>query len=98
MRNALLHSPIDSRVNISSRQNLLETVITICNRGTINQQELSSIRAPRIHGACPDKRSSGYGLGLFIADRIVSAHGGRLHIESSEHEVRVSAHVPHPSR
>jgi signal transduction histidine kinase len=32
----------------------------------------------------PQKRSEGLGLGLYISERIINAHGGRIEVESSE--------------
>ena len=43
-------------------------------------------------------RPSGTGLGLAVVDRVISAHGGSVHIESQVgHGTTVSLRVPHPT-
>jgi signal transduction histidine kinase len=38
----------------------------------------------RFERAVPTAHYGGLGLGLYLANQMVSAHGGRLHVESSE--------------
>jgi signal transduction histidine kinase len=41
------------------------------------------------------ERSSGLGLGLYIASEIARAHGGKIEVASSKEETRFTLHIPH---
>jgi signal transduction histidine kinase len=67
-----------------------DVVITIHNRGApIPSDRLDGIFNPMKVSGTPQKQSArgpsgNLGLGLYIAERIVHAHGGRIEVESSE--------------
>lgn len=44
-----------------------------------------------------DRRSSGVGLGLYITDQIVRAHGGRIEVESNEGGTTFRVVLPRPA-
>jgi signal transduction histidine kinase len=69
-------------VSTAKRGSAIRVSVADCGSG-IPQDELPRIRVPYYRGKS-SKGTSGAGLGLYIADRIVAAHGGRLFIESAE--------------
>jgi sigma-B regulation protein RsbU (phosphoserine phosphatase) len=61
-------------------------VITVQNGGpAIPPEFLPRIFEP-FHRPADQIRSTGLGLGLFIAERIVVAHGGKIDVRSNERE------------
>lgn len=88
--NAVTHGATGTTVTVEMRGEKEQVTITIHNRG-------AAIQSSRIDGIFnPMKGNEGaakaggrgptgsLGLGLYIAERIVSAHGGRIAVESSE--------------
>jgi signal transduction histidine kinase len=78
-----------------------DAVITIHNRGaTIPSDRLDGIFNPMKQSASGQSTSrdptGNLGLGLYIAERIVHAHGGRIGVESSEERgTTFTVHLPH---
>ena len=55
--------------------------------GPIAAELLESIFEPFVHNrGSSEELSSGFGLGLFIVRQIVAAHGGTVHVSSSQSE------------
>jgi two-component system sensor histidine kinase BaeS len=84
LRNALLHSPPESRILLSAFRVGWEVVLTVQDEGAgVAQQNLSRIfdRFFREEAARP-RDSGGSGLGLAIARSLVEAQGGRMWAES----------------
>lgn len=79
VRNALRHTPPDTRVEVSLQReaadHALHIVVTDAGTG-VPEQELDAIFEPFHRGE--SAASSGYGLGLAIARRAIEAHGGRM--------------------
>jgi signal transduction histidine kinase len=77
-----------SPVAVTARGAADEAVITVHNRGAViageDQQEIFNPfkRLPSAEKAEKDQGSMG--LGLYIAQQIAIAHGGRIDVESSE--------------
>jgi len=78
-----------------------ELTITVHNRGrTISAERLNGIFNPMKPRETGDEAAAGgpqgnLGLGLYIADRIVSAHQGRIEVESTEeHGTTFTVHLP----
>jgi signal transduction histidine kinase len=78
-----------------------DAVITIHNRGAvIPSHQLDGIFNPMKMSATPQKPSArgpsgNLGLGLYIAERIVHAHGGRIEVESSDQRgTTFTVHLP----
>jgi sigma-B regulation protein RsbU (phosphoserine phosphatase) len=82
--NALVHGdPTETvRVTIEGRESTVS--IGVHNRGpVISQTVLSTVFDPFARSHTSTGKSDGLGLGLYISERIVSAHGGTIEVESS---------------
>jgi signal transduction histidine kinase len=82
IRNALAYSPADSRVTIKVSGLGRRARISIADRGPgIAPGE--AVFGPFVRGSAGQSTREGNGLGLFIARRVVEAHGGILSLSSS---------------
>jgi signal transduction histidine kinase len=83
---ALDHSPAQSEVSVALQANG-EACIRVWHEGpAISSTELEAIFDPLGHGegsGGSERPARGLGLGLYMADQIVRAHGGRIVAESS---------------
>jgi sigma-B regulation protein RsbU (phosphoserine phosphatase) len=99
--NALKYSPDDAPVTVKTRGETQVLVLEVHNRGApIPPELLSRLFAPMKRGpqaAGGPERS--LGLGLFIVDHIVRAHGGAIEVKSDEtHGTTFTVRLPrHPS-
>ncbi len=87
--NAVQHGADGAAITVTFRGDDREAVVKVHNRGTvIPPDRLDGIFNPmRIRGsplASAPGPTGSLGLGLYIAERIVSAHGGHIDAESSE--------------
>ncbi|MFO7760635.1 MAG: sensor histidine kinase [Desulfobia sp.] len=88
--NAVEHGAPGTTVRVELGGDEKDVAIMIHNRGTaISADRLNGIFNPMKLSATPRKPSThgptgNLGLGLYIAERIVHAHGGRIEVESSE--------------
>jgi signal transduction histidine kinase len=99
--NALQHGAPDSAVSVEVQGGDAEVTITIHNRGpAIPPHRMSGIFQPMKpregEGGAPAAGPSGHlGLGLYIAERIVNAHQGRIEVESSDQRgTTFTVHLP----
>lgn len=80
VRNAILHTPPDTMVDIEitvDQANFLR--ISVKDNGSgIPQEELDSVFLPFYRGSDAEGKSEGHGLGLAITKRIIAAHGGTI--------------------
>lgn len=87
--NALEHGAPGTTVRVELRQSGNDVVINIHNHGTaISAERLNGLFNPMKLGATPQGSAThgpmaNLGLGLYIAERIVDAHGGQIEVESS---------------
>jgi signal transduction histidine kinase len=82
VRNALRYSPTESMVGIRVHQNGGSYVISVSDRGPgVTPAETEAIFDPFVRGKAGRTRRDGKGLGLFIARRVLEAHGGGITVE-----------------
>jgi signal transduction histidine kinase len=82
LRNGILYTPEDGHVTVSTALDDGQIVVTIHDTGMgIPAVELSRI-FDRLYRVEHHRPTGGQGLGLAIAERVVSAHGGRISVES----------------
>jgi PAS domain S-box-containing protein len=68
--------------------------VEVRNSGRIPPEVLPKVFEP-MAGASPRRKSSqGLGLGLFISQQILKAHGGRIDVESSAHDTTFTVCLP----
>jgi signal transduction histidine kinase len=86
--NALRYSPPGTPVRVDTRAEAESVLIEVHNRGEpIPQELLPHIFEAMKRGAQDGERSGrSVGLGLYIVQQIVRAHGGRVSVRSTEAE------------
>jgi len=85
VRNAVLHSPNDSKIGIALTHNVSTqcAAITITDEGTgVPPSELETIFQPFFRSE-KNSNKSGYRLGLAITHRVILAHGGNISAKNS---------------
>lgn len=102
--NALEHGSEGTSVTVETFGDEREITITVHNYGrAIAAGQLNGIFSPMKPQVKTDETTArdpqgNLGLGLYIADRIVNAHRGRIDVESSEeHGTTFSVHLPRRS-
>jgi signal transduction histidine kinase len=83
LSNALKYSPPDTDVTVHATRSPMEASVTVIDRGVgIPASALPHLfdRFYRVSGTA--HRAQGAGLGLYIANHMVRAHGGHLRVES----------------
>lgn len=95
VRNALAYSPRTSPVMVTVEREGEVARIRVTDRGPgIPPEEQHLIFQPLARGRAGSRRRGGKGLGLFIAQRIVEAHGGSITVESSGRGAAFCMQVP----
>ena len=101
MVNALEHGSKSAEVTVETCGDEREITIAVHNSGrAISAERLNGIFNPMKPREMTEETTAGgphgnLGLGLYIADRIVNAHQGRIEVESSEeHGTTFTVHLP----
>jgi signal transduction histidine kinase len=86
--NALQYSPADTPVEVRMRGEAGEVVLEVHNTGApIPAEVLPQLFKPLQRGvAAAGKSHRSVGLGLYIVEQVVRAHGGTLEVKSTEEE------------
>ena len=97
--NAIVHGSSETPIEVCVEVREDEALLTVKNRGPVIPAEpVASLFQPFIQGPRNDPEGSrprGLGLGLFIVQEIVSAHGGTISVESgSDQGTTFSVHLP----
>ena len=96
--NAVQHGSDTTPIDVVVRGGADDVEVAVTNRGdVIPTSELDKIFNPlhRIEGDKPVAPRENLGLGLYITDRIVAAHGGTIGVESSdEHGTTFTIRLP----
>lgn len=100
--NAVQHGSDKTPINVVVRGGADDVEVTVQNRGpVIPTSELDKIFDPlyQIEGDKPLAPRESLGLGLYITERIVTAHGGTIGVESSdENGTTFTIHLPKRAR
>ncbi len=95
VRNALVYSPPSSTVSVEVREERGQATVAVKDRGPgIGASEEEAIFQPFVRGAAASRWHLGSGLGLFIARRVVEAHGGSIRVEGAEEGTTVMVRLP----
>jgi len=95
VRNAMIYSApgTEIAVTVTEGEDLLS--VSVKDRGPgIPPEEQGSVFDPFVRGVRPARAQAGNGLGLFIARRIVEAHGGRIWVDSNREGATFHVQLP----
>ena len=94
VRNAIRHAGVGVTVTIRSDGESFR--VSVCDRGPgVASADGDRIFEPFVRGHA-SSRAEGSGLGLFIARRVVEAHGGQIWVSSSDEGAGAAFHVQLP--
>ncbi len=95
VRNALAYSPPSSKVDVLVESDDGKATVTVRDRGPgVPAAERESIFDPFSRGQAGRTMRSAGGLGLFIARRVLEAHGGGIRLEPSRTGATFRLEVP----
>ena len=95
--NAVHHGSDTSPVKVAARGERTEVVISVANEGpVIPEKDLAQLFEAMKHASDDRARDRRHlGLGLYIVDKIVAAHGGSIDVRSSSEEgTSFTVHLP----
>ncbi len=85
LTNAVQYSPPGTRIRVETVAEARQVVLSVCNAGPpIPADVLPGLFAPMTRGTDAGSERRSIGLGLYIVDQIVRAHGGTVEVESTE--------------
>jgi len=85
LANALKYGDPGAEVEVTAAVERGVVVVATANRGPVLPPEAVGLLFTRFYRAHTDGRTEGLGLGLYIAQGLVEAHGGRIWAESGDH-------------
>jgi signal transduction histidine kinase len=95
IRNALMYSDPGSKVRIVMHQGDETASVTVLDEGPgVPSEEMGKIFDPFVRARVTGRTRKGRGLGLFVAQRVVQAHGGTIWAESTPRGARFHVHLP----
>jgi signal transduction histidine kinase len=95
VRNALAYSPRDSEVSVDVRVHRGAARVRVRDQGPgVPPSERESIFDPFMRGTASHLARTGNGLGLFIARRVMEAHGGRIWLTSNRSGAEFTIELP----
>jgi signal transduction histidine kinase len=97
LNNAVAYSPDDSIITVATRGDDDEVSLVVNNRGApILEELMPRLFEPMVRGkAEASNPGRSIGLGLYIVDQIVRAHGGRIDVTSTQAEgTTFTVHLP----
>lgn len=93
LENAVAHSPGGGEVTVDARLEGSDLVLSVSNPGSLpDDLERDSLFLPFQRGSAV--RSSGVGLGLYIAGRVAESIDGRMEVQAEDGMVRFMLRVP----
>jgi signal transduction histidine kinase len=94
LANALHHSPVGTTVTLSGAREPDAVVLRVTDEGPGVPSDIM----PRVFTRyARGPRSTGLGIGLYLAERIVAAHGGTLVLDSTPSGATFTLRLPGPS-
>ena len=97
IENAIQATPQGGQVKVEASHTTHELIVHVTDTGPgIPAEELPRIFEQfRIIGGVDNRKTGGLGLGLFLANTLVVAHGGHIDLESTVGQgTRVTVHLP----
>jgi signal transduction histidine kinase len=83
--NAIVHGAPDGPIRVEVGTRGAVASVRVRNQGTpIDAESLEQLFNPFQRGVRPRPAKGGLGLGLYISERIVTAHGGSIKVDSDE--------------
>lgn len=97
--NAVQHGAADAPIIVEARHDAGDTILAVRNQGrAIPAEKLDDIFDGLKPGADGSRDRRHLGLGLFIVDKIVEAHGGTIEVQSAEESgTTFTIRLPRPS-
>lgn len=93
LSNAIKHAPEESTVNITTTSDAETVFISVQNTGTvIPDSSINKVFDRFYHSR--DRENQGTGLGLAIVKSIAEAHGGEIHVSSTENSTSFTLYLP----
>ncbi len=94
MDNALSHSTGEGNITVALHQERVEAVLTVSNPGYIPEQDRAEIFVRFFRSDANRSDTGHYGLGLTIAQNIVTAHQGDISVDCADGRVSFSVRLP----
>lgn len=93
LENAVAHSPRNGEVTLDARLEGADLALSVSNPGSLpDDLDRDSLFLPFQRGSAV--RSSGVGLGLYIAGRVAESIDGRMEVQAADGLVRFTLRVP----